>query len=116
MLGLLDRAYLCGTITTKAVGPAAAGAGERVCLAVAGDEASDKEVVQGLIDSLGFDGLDAGSLSDSWRQQPGAPAYCRDLGRAALAAALAEADAAKVAQYRAEADEIARPYFAAPPA
>ena len=93
-----------------------AGAGERVCLAVAGDEASDKEVVQGLIDSLGFDGLDAGSLSDSWRQQPGAPAYCRDLGRAALAAALAEADAAKVAQYRAEADEIARPYFAAPPA
>ena len=91
-----------------------AGTAERVCLAVAGDQASDKRLVLGLIDELGFDGLDAGTLADSWRQQPGTPAYCRDLGKADLVAALARADAGKVAQYRAEADEIARPYFAAP--
>jgi len=73
-----------------------------------------KQLVLGLIDALGFDGLDAGTLADSWRQQPGTPAYCRDLGKADLVAALAQADADKVAQYRAEADEVARPYFAAP--
>jgi predicted dinucleotide-binding enzyme len=88
----------------------------RVCLAVAGDQASDKQLVLGLIDALGFDGADAGALGDSWRQQPGTPAYCRDLGRADLVAALAQADAGKIAQYRAQADEIARPYFTTPSA
>jgi predicted dinucleotide-binding enzyme len=93
---------------------APAGTPERVCLAVAGDQASDKQLVLGLIDALGFDGVDAGALADSWRQQPGTPAYCRDLGRADLIAALARAESGKVAQYRAQADEIARPYFTAP--
>jgi hypothetical protein len=27
---------------------------------------------------MGFDGLDAGPLSESWRYQPGTPAYCPD--------------------------------------
>ena len=31
-----------------------------------------KELVLGLIDALGFDGIDAGTLADSWRQHPGA--------------------------------------------
>ena len=33
----------------------------------------------GLIYALGIDGIDAGTLADSWRKHPGTPAYCRDL-------------------------------------
>ena len=31
------------------------------------------------MDETGFDAFDAGSLADSWRQQPGSPVYCTDL-------------------------------------
>ena len=50
----------------------------------------------------GFDPVDAGSLDESWRQQPGTPAYCRDLEAPALRRALAEAEPGRVAEYRAE--------------
>jgi predicted dinucleotide-binding enzyme len=92
-----------------------AGAPGRICLSVAGDEGRAKQVVLGLLDAIGFDGLDAGPLADSWRQQPGTPAYCRDLDTAGLKAALAQADPGEIARYRAAADEAARPYFAPPP-
>ena len=88
-----------------------AGTPGRIALSVAGDDPRAKAVVLGLIDALGFDGLDAGSLADSWRQQPGSPAYCRDLDADGLRTALAQADAGQVARYRAEADEAARAYF-----
>jgi len=90
-----------------------AGTPGRICLSVAGDQQPAKELVLGVIDALGFDGIDAGTLAESWRQQPGTPAYCRDLDAAALEAALAQADAGQIARYRAEADEAARPYFSA---
>ena len=83
----------------------------RICLSVAGDDPRAKELVLGLIDALGFDGIDAGTLADSWRQQPGTPAYCRDLDADGLKAALAQADAGQIARYRAQADEAARAYF-----
>jgi len=89
-----------------------AGTPGRVCLSVAGDDTRAKTAVLGLLDALGFDGIDAGSLAESWRQQPGSPAYCRDLDADGLSAALAQADAGEIARYRAEADEAARPYFA----
>jgi predicted dinucleotide-binding enzyme len=92
-----------------------AGTPGRVCLSVAGDDPRAKELVLGLIDALGFDGVDAGTLADSWRQQPGTPAYCRDLDADGLTAALAHADAGQIASYRAEADEAARPYFVQQP-
>ena len=88
-----------------------AGTPGRICLPVAGDDVRAKEAVLGLIDAIGFDGLDAGTLAESWRQQPGSPAYAKDLDRAALADALAQADASQVARYRAEADEAVRAYF-----
>jgi len=88
-----------------------AGTPGRICLPVAGDDLRAKEAVLGLIDAIGFDGLDAGTLAESWRQQPGSPAYAKDLDRAALADALAQADASQVARYRAEADEAVRAYF-----
>jgi len=52
--------------------------------------------------NLGFDPVDGGVLDESWRQQPGTPAYCRDLEAAALRRALAEADPSRIAEYRAE--------------
>ena len=66
----------------------------RIALPVAGEDAAGKAVVIDLIDQLGFDGTDGGSLDDSWRQQPGTPVYCADLdlegARKALAAATPE--------------------------
>lgn len=90
---------------------APAGTPGRISLAVAGDDRYAKELTLGLIDAIGFDGVDAGSLADSWRQQPGTPAYCQDLDVAGLEAALAKADVARIPEYRAQADEAARPYF-----
>jgi 8-hydroxy-5-deazaflavin:NADPH oxidoreductase len=88
-----------------------AGTEGRIGLPVAGDDTRAKEVVLRLIDELGFDGVDAGSLADSWRQQPGTPVYAQDMDATALKAALAEADQSKIASYRAAADEAARAWF-----
>jgi predicted dinucleotide-binding enzyme len=90
------------------------GAPGRLALSVAGDPPAAREQVLRMVDQIGFDPVDAGPLSESWRQQPGSPCYCRDYGAADMKAALAEADRAEIAAYRASADEIARPFFAAP--
>ena len=55
------------------------GSPERIALPVAGDDQRAKGVVIGLIDEIGFDGIDAGGLDASWRQQLGSPLYCTDL-------------------------------------
>jgi predicted dinucleotide-binding enzyme len=64
---------------------------ERLALPVAGDDLAAKQVVLDLLDELGFDGVDAGRLEDSWRQQPGTPVYGADLDPAGVRAALAAA-------------------------
>jgi len=51
---------------------------ERIALPVAGDSDHDKAELMNLIDQLGFDPVDAGTLSESWKQQPGSPVYCTD--------------------------------------
>jgi len=56
----------------------------RIALPIAGDDSAAKQVVEGLVDELGFDPVDAGSLDASWRQQPGTPVYLTDLDRAQL--------------------------------
>lgn len=89
----------------------AAGNGERVALSVAGDDAKAKKFVQGVVDELGFDAIDGGTLAESWRQQPGTPAYCKDLNAAQLRSALASADKAERGRYRRDADEAAAPYL-----
>lgn len=80
----------------------------RIALPVAGDSSDAKAVALRLVDDLGFDPVDAGGLDDSWRQQPGTPAYCRDLEAAALRRALAEADRSRIADYRAEREALVR--------
>ena len=74
----------------------------RIALSVFGDSSDAKASVLRLVDDLGFDPVDGGDLDSSWRQQPGTPAYCRDLEAAALRRALAEADRSLIAEYRAE--------------
>jgi 8-hydroxy-5-deazaflavin:NADPH oxidoreductase len=81
-------------------GGLAAGDPKRICLPVAGDDDGQKRTIIEMCDAIGFDGLDAGTLAESWRQQPGTPVYCRDLPLPAARAALAEADHALVATYR----------------
>lgn len=96
------------SLASKAV---PAGSPNRIALSVAGNDEREKQVVMELIDKIGFDAIDGGPLSESWRQQPGEPAYCQDLDKDALKAALQKADISKRAENLAQADEIARPYL-----
>jgi 8-hydroxy-5-deazaflavin:NADPH oxidoreductase len=77
------------------------GTAGRIALPVAGDDQGAKEIVIQLIDQLGFDGVDAGSLDESWRQQPGTPVYGTDLDLAGVRKALAEAKPERDAAFRA---------------
>lgn len=52
-----------------------AGAADRSALPIAGDDADAKATVTALLDSLGYDAVDAGTLADSWRSQPDTPVY-----------------------------------------
>ncbi|GAB2868189.1 NAD(P)-binding domain-containing protein [Hymenobacter ruber] len=57
----------------------AAGTPGRIALPVAGDDAAAKQKVMALVEELGFDAVDDGTLHESWRQQPGTPSYGADL-------------------------------------
>jgi 8-hydroxy-5-deazaflavin:NADPH oxidoreductase len=50
----------------------------RIALPVSGDDVRSRQIVMALLDEVGFDAIDAGPLSGSWRYQPGTPAYCTD--------------------------------------
>ncbi|MFC9911214.1 NADPH-dependent F420 reductase [Streptomyces sp. NPDC127197] len=67
------NAALAGTQQTKGV---PAGTPGRIAIPVAADSNEARRVAMHLVDDTGFDPFDAGPLADSWRQQPGAPAYC----------------------------------------
>jgi predicted dinucleotide-binding enzyme len=75
----------------------------RIALPVAGDDRRAKEIVIRLLDELGFDGVDAGGLDESWRQQPGTPVYGSDLDAAGVKRALAEAKPERRPEFRATA-------------
>jgi predicted dinucleotide-binding enzyme len=68
-----------------------AGSDNRRALPIAGDDAEAKKVVTALIDSFGYDVVDAGPLAEGRRFEPNTPAYgprfTADELRAALAAA-----------------------------
>jgi predicted dinucleotide-binding enzyme len=64
----------------------------RFAMPVAGDDSAGKAIVEQLADEAGFDPVDAGTLAESWRQQPGTPAYCTELPADELRQALAAAD------------------------
>ncbi|MCM3921453.1 NAD(P)-binding domain-containing protein [Frankia sp. AiPs1] len=73
----------------------------RIALPIAGADGPAKELVFALVDELGFDPVDGGTLADSWRQQPGTPVYGADLDAAGTAKALAAASPDRPADFRA---------------
>jgi predicted dinucleotide-binding enzyme len=78
----------------------AAGEEGRIAISVAGDNEEHKKVAAELVDQTGFDTVDGGSLAQSWRQQPGTPAYCTELNTAELKQALADAEKGKAPAVR----------------
>lgn len=77
----------------------------RIAIAIAGDDLSQKQIIMRVANDLGFDSIDSGSLSDSWRQQPGTPAYCTELTKEELTIALNKANKEKASFLRDQAIE-----------
>lgn len=69
------NAQLAGTLANKGLLPHSP---NRIAIPIAGDDESAVEIVGKLVSDTGFDYVFSGSLADSWRQQPGTPAYCGD--------------------------------------
>jgi 8-hydroxy-5-deazaflavin:NADPH oxidoreductase len=78
----------------------------RIALPVAGDDARAKAVVMRLVDELGFDPVDAGSLDESWRQQPATPVYATDHDAEGVRRALAEARPERKPEWRATSNSV----------
>jgi predicted dinucleotide-binding enzyme len=83
------NAILTQSFDTK---DAPAGTARRIAIPVAADDEAHRALGASLVDETGFDGFDAGTLADSWRIQPGTPAYCTDLTADEMPGALAAAD------------------------
>jgi len=73
----------------------------RIALPVAGDDQRAKDIVMRLVDELGFDPVDAGSLDESWRQQPSTPVYATDFDAAGVKLALKDATPERRREWRA---------------
>jgi len=58
-----------------------------------------KDLIQ-LIDALGFNGVDGGTIAESWRQQPGSPVYCTDHTKMDILKLLQAADKSSLAALR----------------
>ena len=71
----------------------------RIAISIAGDPAH-KKVAAEIVDITGFDTVDGGSLAESWRQEPGTPAYCTELNAAELQQALKDAEKGKAPAIR----------------
>lgn len=69
-----------------------AGASDRIAIPVAADRERDRQIAMALVNDTGLNAFDAGTLADSWRQQPGAPVYCTDLMYVEIRAALDAAE------------------------
>ena len=80
------------------------GAADRSALPIAGDDEQAKAAVTAFLDSIGYDAVDAGRLAESWRQEPGTPAYGTPYGpfsdEAGTPASAAEIHVALVGAHR----------------
>src|SRR6266436_1553687 len=90
------------TIPSKALMAAGrpAGSRDRVALPISGDNTEAKKIVGQLIDRLGFDTVDAGTIAESWRQQHGYPVYCTNPTREELQLWLNKVDRSYLAAKR----------------
>lgn len=74
--------------------------GPRFAIPVAGDDEAAKAKVLALVAELGFDPVDAGSLAESWRQQPGTPSYGAQVDADTLRQTLADTSPERPAEFR----------------
>src|SRR6266436_5947750 len=77
-----------------------AGSRDRVAFPISGDNPKSKEIVAQLIDRIGFDSVDAGTIAESWRQQPGSPVYCTNPTKEELQLLLKKVDRSSLAANR----------------
>ncbi len=77
-----------------------AGHPDRIAIPVAADNDRDRRVAMALVDDTGFDAVYTGSLSESWRQQPGSPVYCTDLTVSEMPDALASTERSRLPKRR----------------
>ena len=77
------------------------GTPDRIALPVAGDDGPGRDLVHGVVEQLGFDPVNSGPISQSWRQQPGTPVYGKDFDAEKTRAALAEATPERTSEWTA---------------
>ncbi|MGK3709827.1 NADPH-dependent F420 reductase [Arthrobacter sp. IK3] len=78
-LGTAEYVKVFNNITAAHI-PALArpeGAADRSALPIAGDNAAAKAEAEAILNAIGFDAVDAGTLAESWRFEPETPAYGR---------------------------------------
>ncbi|CAN5454174.1 NAD(P)-binding domain-containing protein [soil metagenome] len=73
----------------------------RIALPIAGENGPGRELVHTIVDELGFEPVDAGPISESWRRQPGTPVYGKDFDADNTRKALAEASRERTAEWSA---------------
>ena len=78
---------------------------------MAGDDFQAKKQVIDLVDAMGFDPVDAGSIAESWRQQQGMPAYGTNLSAEGVKEALAKADHGRLVEMRKKNEAVMKSSF-----
>jgi 8-hydroxy-5-deazaflavin:NADPH oxidoreductase len=66
------------------------------------------EIVARLLDRLGFDSVDAATIAESWRQQPGSPVCCTNPTRSELELWLKKVDRSTLVDNK---EKGSAPYF-----
>jgi hypothetical protein len=77
------------------------GTPNRIALPIAGADGPGRDLIHQIVDQLGFDPVNAGPISESWRQQPGTPVYGKDFDAEATRTALAEAVPGRTSEWSA---------------
>jgi predicted dinucleotide-binding enzyme len=77
------------------------GTPNRIALPIAGEDGPGRALVHDIVDQLGFEPVDAGPISESWRQQPGTPVYGKDFDADDTRKALAEATPDRTSEWTA---------------
>jgi 8-hydroxy-5-deazaflavin:NADPH oxidoreductase len=77
------------------------GTTNRIALPVAGEDGPGRALVHAIVDQLGFEPIDAGPISESWRQQPGTPVYGKDFDAVNTRQALTEATRERTSEWSA---------------
>jgi predicted dinucleotide-binding enzyme len=82
-LGTAKVVKVFNNIASRHLGslPRPAGVADRTALTIAGDDVEAKQTVTAFLDAIGYDTVDIGPLAESWRVEPGKPAYGPPYGR-----------------------------------